>query len=438
MRTVEIIRKKRDGKELTSAEIHRLITNYCAGCIPDYQMAAFCAAVYFRGMNSSETLELTRAMASSGHGVDLRLVDGPVADKHSTGGVGDTTTLVVAPLVAAAGVPVAKMSGGALGHTGGTIDKLRAIDGLQTSLTAEQLASAVRKTGLAIAAQTEGLVPADEKLYRLRHATATVESPALIASSIMSKKLAGGADVLLLDVKTGGGALLTDHCRSVRLAELMVDIAAGAGLRAKAVISDMSQPLGRAVGNSLEVAEAIATLSGEGPPDLQKLSVHLAGCMLSLAGAADDGRAGRRKIDRLLHGGHGLQKFAEFVENQGGNPAIAENPSLLCTAEKRMAVRSPDGGYIASVNARTIGESAAALARRGGGQLDLSAAIVLSARVGDRMQRGQRLATLHFNQPLLADPGEIRRRVGSAFVIGDEPADPPPLIHNILGPQANN
>jgi len=432
MRTVELIRKKRDGKSLNTDEIRHLIEGYCAGTIPDVQMAAFASAVYFRGMTSRETLDLTKAMASSGERVDLSPIGRPVADKHSTGGVGDTTTLVAAPLVAAAGVPVAKMSGGALGHTGGTIDKLSCIPRLHTDLPAAQLVAAVRKTNIAIAAQTEDLVPADEKLYRLRHATATVESLPLIASSIMSKKLAGGADVLVLDVKTGGGALLPERPQAVQLGQLMVDIAAGAGVRTAAVLSDMSQPLGRAVGNSLEVREAIATLSGEGPADLEELSLVLGGHMLALAGAAPNASAGRGRLARLLADGYGLQKFARFVDNQGGDPAIVEDPSLLPAAAHRIRVASPKTGYITAVDARTIGEIASTLARCADGTTDLAAGVVVKGKAGERVQQGQPLVWLHTGDPQPADLEQIIDRVGQAFVIEKSPVGAPPLIHEVL------
>ena len=319
MRAYDIILKKRGGGELTTGEINFLMEGYTAGTIPDYQLSAFAMAVCFQGMTERETLDLTLAMAASGDTVSLKAIPGMKVDKHSTGGVGDSTTLVLAPLVAAAGVPVAKMSGRGLGHTGGTLDKLESIPGFRSSLSIAEMVNAVQRSGIAIVGQTVNLVPADRKLYALRDVTATVDSPPLIASSIMSKKLAAGADAFVLDVKTGDGAFLKTPEQSFALAEMMVKIGAGAGRKTAAVITNMDQPLGRAVGSALEVEEAILTLQGQGPPDLEELCGVLGGWMLCLAGKASSPREGEAKLKRVIESGAALDKFREMIRTQGGD-----------------------------------------------------------------------------------------------------------------------
>ena len=319
MRVYDLIWKKREGGELTTAEIDFLISGFVNGSIPEYQMSAWCMAVYFQGMSFAEATALTVSMANSGETLDLSEVSGIKVDKHSTGGVGDKTSLVLLPLVAACGVPVAKMSGRGLGHTGGTIDKLEAIKGFQTNLTQEKFLRQVGEIGIAVAGQTANLVPADKKLYALRDLTATIESIPLIASSIVAKKLAAGADAVVLDVKCGSGAFMRDYQAARKLAETMVEIGNRAGRKFKAIISDMNQPLGMAIGNSLEVVEAINTLKGEGPADLLELCLVLGGYMLWLAERAPSFESGKDLILRALESGRGLEKLRELLIAQGGD-----------------------------------------------------------------------------------------------------------------------
>jgi pyrimidine-nucleoside phosphorylase len=355
MRVYDLIWKKREGGELTGEEIAFLIRGFVAGTIPDYQMSALCMAIFFRGMTFAECTALTLEMAQSGEVVDLSSIPGIKVDKHSTGGVGDKTSLVLLPLVAAAGVPVAKMSGRGLGHTGGTIDKLEAIPGFKTSLPRTEFLNQVARIGVALVGQSGNLVPADKKLYALRDLTATVESIPLIASSIVSKKLAAGADAVLLDVKYGAGAFIREFEQAVKLAETMVEIGNRSGRKFKAVLTNMNLPLGFAVGNSLEVQEAIATLKGQGPADLTELCIVLGGHMLWLAGAAAFPEQGSETMSRILKSGAALAKFREFVSAQGGDPEIIEHPSLLPTAPVIQPVLAAADGWVESVTCREIG-----------------------------------------------------------------------------------
>ena len=327
MRMVDLIEKKRDGHELSAEEIEFIIQGYTKDEIPDYQVSAWAMSVFFRDMTDRERADLTMAMVSSGDSIDLSDIAGVKVDKHSTGGVGDTTTLVLAPLVAAAGVPVAKMSGRGLGHTGGTIDKLEAISGFHVELTKEQFTQLVNESNIAVVGQSGNLTPADKKLYALRDVTATVNSIPLIASSIMSKKIAAGADAIVLDVKTGAGAFMKDEAEARELASAMVAIGNNVGRKTMAVISDMSQPLGYAIGNALEVKEAIDTLKGEGPADLLELCLALGSQMVYLGGAAPSLEAAEQKLLDLIASGEALAKFKEFVTNQGGDAAVADDPS---------------------------------------------------------------------------------------------------------------
>lgn len=398
MRVYDLIWKKREGGELTAEEIAFLVRGYVAGDIPDYQMSAFCMAVFFRGMSFAECAALTMEMAQSGEMVDLSSIPGVKVDKHSTGGVGDKTSLVLLPLVAAAGIPVAKMSGRGLGHTGGTIDKLEAIPGFQTNLPRAEFLSQVARIGVALVGQSGNLVPADKKLYALRDLTATVESIPLIAGSIVSKKLAAGADAVLLDVKYGDGAFMRDFEQAVKLAETMVEIGNRAGRKFKAVITNMNQPLGFSVGNSLEVQEAVATLKGDGPADLTELCTVLGGYMLWLAGKTALPEQGMEIINQALKSGRALAKFREFVAAQGGNPGIIDNPSLLPTAPVIQPVSAEADGWVESINCREIGLIAMKL---GAGRENLHDSIKPDVglkffiKTGDFLRKGALIAEIH-------------------------------------------
>lgn len=432
MRAVDLILKKRGGEALNREEIAYLVAGYGSGAIPDYQMAAFLMAVCFQGMSREETLELTLAMLASGDRVSLQDIPGIKVDKHSTGGVGDTTTLVLAPLVAAAGVPVAKMSGRGLGHTGGTIDKFEAIPGFRTDLTVPEMLAAVKSCGVAVVGQTGNLVPADKKMYALRDVTGTVSSLPLIASSIMSKKLASGANALLLDVKTGGGAFLKREEEAFALAKAMVEIGEGAGLKTAALITNMDEPLGWAVGNGLEIEEAILTLQGQGPPDLEELCLELGGSMLALAGRVADPDAGKAALKKLLENGSALKKLKELIVSQHGDPRVVEQLSLLPAADQKIPIPSQQSGYVARIRAEAIGRGAMLL---GAGRetkespINLTVGVVLGKKVGDPVRAGEALALLHAqgggDQCSLA---EAYKMVEAAFDISPSPVKRPKLI----------
>ena len=357
MRMYDIIQKKRDGGELTKDEISFFVKGYTNGEIPDYQASALMMAIYFNKMNYNETLELTMEMAKSGDNMDLSGIEGVKVDKHSTGGVGDKTTLVVAPLVAAAGAPVAKMSGRGLGHTGGTIDKLEAFDGFNVGMSMEKFTSSVTGIGIAISAQTGNLAPADKKLYALRDVTATVENISLIAGSIMSKKLASGADAIVLDVKSGSGAFMKDDEGAFELAQEMVSIGLGAGRDLVALITDMDQPLGKAVGNSLEVIEAIDTLKGNGPKDLEDICLHLGAHMLLLSKKVGTIDEGLQRLRDVMESGEGLEKLKELVKNQGGDPSYVDDISKFKKADIVKEVVSEHEGYVCSIKTDEIGRA---------------------------------------------------------------------------------
>ena len=400
MRMYDIIMKKRNGGVLSPEEIRFFVDGYTRGEIPDYQVSALMMAIYFQKMTEDETSELTMAMAESGDMLDLSAIHGVKVDKHSTGGVGDKTSLALTPMVAACGIPVAKMSGRGLGHTGGTIDKLESFPGFTTSLTRSQFIENVNKIGIAIMGQTADLAPADKKLYALRDVTATVDNMSLIASSIMSKKLAAGADAIVLDVKTGSGAFMKVETDARALAEEMVKIGKNAGKKTIAVISDMDQPLGYAVGNALEVREAIDTLNGKGPADFVELCLTLGGQMLIAGGRADTPQQAREMLQTAIGNGIALKKFAEFVEAQGGDSRAVYDPQLLPRASLKIPIPAPSSGYIDHITCDQVGICSLLL---GGGRetkesnIDLSVGLVLCKKAGDPVKQGEPLAILHAN-----------------------------------------
>lgn len=433
MRMYDLIQKKRDGHSLSKEEIAYMIKGYTQGTIPDYQMSAMMMAIYFQGMTEAETLNLTMEMAHSGDMLDLSEIRGIKVDKHSTGGVGDKTSLALTPMVAACGVSVAKMSGRGLGHTGGTIDKLESFEGFSTSLTSEQFISQVNHIGVAIMGQTADLAPADKKLYALRDVTATVDQMSLIASSIMSKKLAAGADAIVLDVKTGSGAFMKKEEDAIALAKEMVRIGKGAGRAMTAVITDMDQPLGYAVGNALEVREAIDTLRGEGPEDFTELCMTLGTYMLIAAKKAENEKVARNMLEHAVRSGAALDKLAEFVKAQGGNEEQVYHPELLPRAEIIEPVPAPKSGYISRIACDEVGVCSLLL---GGGRetkedvIDLSVGIVLTAKKGDYVKEGEPIAMMHANDK--AKCAEAVKRYLSAVSISEEPPGKSVLIKEII------
>lgn len=433
MNMVDIITKKRDGGELSPEEIHFFIDNYVKGSIPDYQASALLMAIYFRGLSRSETFALTEAMEFSGDVEDLSDLPGVKVDKHSTGGVGDKTTLVVAPVAAAAGVTVAKMSGRGLGFTGGTADKLEAIPGFRTRLEPEEFRKQLEELGLAVITQTGSITPADKKIYALRDVTGTVESPGLIASSIMSKKLAAGSDGIVLDVKCGSGALLKDLAEAENLAELMIDIGRNAGRKMVAVISDMSQPLGQAVGNALEVEEAIQVLKGGGPEDLRQLCLELSGEMIWIGGRAESFQEGKETAEQVLSDGRALEKFREMVRRQGGDEHIIEEPERMGSSRYSRDVLAGRAGFVAETAAQEIGRASQHLGAgrlRKEDEIDFTAGIRMHVRIGDAVQEGDVLATLYGADSRRLEEAETILEV--AIRISSEPAAPPKLIKKII------
>ncbi|OKO90513.1 pyrimidine-nucleoside phosphorylase [Geobacillus proteiniphilus] len=432
MRMVDLIAKKRDGKALTKEEIEWIIRGYTNGDIPDYQMSALAMAIYFRGMTEEETAALTMAMVHSGEMLDLSSIRGVKVDKHSTGGVGDTTTLVLGPLVASVGVPVAKMSGRGLGHTGGTIDKLESVPGFHVEISKDEFIRLVNVNRIAIIGQTGDLTPADKKLYALRDVTATVNSIPLIASSIMSKKIAAGADAIVLDVKTGAGAFMKELDEARRLARAMVDIGKRVGRRTMAVISDMSQPLGYAVGNALEVKEAIATLKGDGPHDLTELCLTLGSHMVYLAEKAPSLDEARRLLEEAIRSGAAIAAFKTLLAAQGGDASVVDDLDKLPKAAYTSTVTAAADGYVAEMAADDIGTAAMWL---GAGRakkedtIDLAVGIVLHKKIGDRVQKGEALATIHSNRPDVLD---VKEKIEAAIQLSPQPVARPPLIYETI------
>lgn len=433
MRAVDIISAKRDGKTLTREEIEFFVQGLTRGEIPDYQVAAWAMAVYLRGMTNAETIALTLAMAHSGKVLDLSAIAPRVLDKHSSGGVGDKTTLVVAPLVASLDLPVGKMSGRGLGFSGGTLDKLEAIPGFRADLDTREFVTQLQQHGIVVSGQTHDLAPADGKLYALRDVTGTVASLPLIASSIMSKKIAAGAHIIVLDVKVGHGAFMKTTAEAVALAELMVQIGHGVGRKVAAVISDMNQPLGNAVGNALEVIEAIETLKGRGPTDFVEHCLAVGAQMLLLADAARDEAEARARLNAALADGRALQKFGEWIEGQGGTARVVDDYALLPRASIIAEAHAPREGFIAALNAEEVGLTVVDL---GGGRakkgdaIDYAVGVVFHAKVGARVARGDPLFTLHANDR--AQFEAARARLLAAIEFSDDAPAPLPLIHRIV------
>lgn len=431
MRMVDLIEKKRDGHVLSKEEIHFIIDEYTKGSIPDYQMSALLMAIYFEDMTDEEITELTLAMAHSGEVIDLSSIEGIKVDKHSTGGVGDTTTLVLAPLVAAVGVPVAKMSGRGLGFTGGTLDKLEAIPGFKIEIADEEFIRIVNESKVAVIGQSGDLAPADKKLYALRDVTATVSSIPLIASSIMSKKIAAGADAIVLDVTTGDGAFMKNIADAKRLAHTMVRIGKLADRQVMAVVSDMSQPLGEAIGNSLEVVEAIETLQGHGPADLVEMCYALGSQMVVLAKGADTLEEAREKLQEALESGAGLAKFKEMIRNQGGDETVVDQPERLLTAEYEIELPAPKAGVVTKLVANEIGVAAMLL---GAGRktkedsIDYAVGLKLHKKVGDPVAQGESLLTIYANSE---DITEVKELLYANIEIGAS-GEEPELIHDII------
>ncbi|MDO0982037.1 pyrimidine-nucleoside phosphorylase [Staphylococcus hominis] len=431
MRMVDIIEKKRDGQILTKEEIEFFIEGYANGDIPDYQASSLAMAIFFQDMNEEERAALTMAMVNSGDVIDLSKINGIKVDKHSTGGVGDTTTLVLAPLVAAVGVPVAKMSGRGLGHTGGTIDKLESIDGFHVEISEADFIKLVNENQVAVIGQTGNLTPADKKLYALRDVTGTVNSIPLIASSIMSKKIAAGADAIVLDVKTGNGAFMKTLEDAEALAHAMVSIGNNVGRNTMAIISDMSQPLGRAIGNALELKEAIDTLNGQGPEDLTELVLTLGSQMVVLAERANTLEEARQLLNEAIENGSALDKFKTFLENQGGDASVVNLPELLPTAEYQIDYKAKSSGVVSELIANEIGVASMML---GAGRqtknddIDLSVGIVLNKKVGDKVNVGESLLTIHSNRENVDD---VIKKLDESIEIKAQ-AKTPTLIHKII------
>ncbi|KGX83309.1 pyrimidine-nucleoside phosphorylase [Pontibacillus marinus] len=432
MRMYDIIAKKRDGEALTSEEINFFIEGYTNGDIPEYQASALCMAIFFQDMNDEERANITTAMVNSGETIDLSPIEGVKVDKHSTGGVGDTTTLILGPLVASLDVPVAKMSGRGLGHTGGTIDKLEAVPGFHVEIDKSEFIDLVNTNKISVIGQTGNLTPADKKLYGLRDVTATVNSIPLIASSIMSKKIAAGADAIVLDVKTGAGAFMKSLEDSKALAEAMVTIGNKVGRNTMAVISDMNQPLGRAIGNALEVKEAIDTLKGEGPKDLTELCLTLGSQMVVLAGKANTLDEARGMLEANMKNGKALERFGTFLSSQGGNGKVVEDPTLMPQASYKVELPAKKAGYVSDIVADEIGTAAMML---GAGRatkesvIDLAVGLYLNKKVGDYVEEGESLLTIYANQE---DVNDVKEKLYENITVSDDKVEAPTLIHGSI------
>lgn len=433
MRMYDLIEKKKQGLELSKEEITFIVSGYTKGEIPDYQMSAFLMAVYFQDMTMQEIVDLTMAMADSGDTLDLSAIEGVKVDKHSTGGVGDKTSLIIGPMLASLGVPVAKMSGRGLGHTGGTIDKLESFTGFSTVLSEEAFMNQVNDIKFALVGQTANLAPADKKIYALRDVTATVNHKSLIASSIMSKKIAAGSDVIVLDVKTGSGAFMETVEEAEELARIMVDIGTMVGRKTIAVISDMNEPLGHNVGNALEVQEAIEVLNGKGEERLTELSLTLAAEMLVGVGKADDVKSARAMLEKSLEDGSALEKLAQFVERQGGDKEQVYHPENLPKATKQLGIIIEKDGYLAACNNKEVGMASLVL---GGGretkesEIDLSVGIILHKKLGDKVHAGDSLAILYGNDD--AKLQQAKERLLNAYTISDAKVEAAPLVKKVV------
>jgi pyrimidine-nucleoside phosphorylase len=435
MRAVDLIRKKRDSGEHSRDEIDFLVSGYTSGEVPDYQMAAWLMAVWIRGLNRSELAALTESMLFSGQLLNLSRIPGKKVDKHSTGGVGDKTSLIIAPVVAAAGLTVPMISGRGLGHTGGTLDKLESIPGFNVNLPLDEFYGVLRECGMGLIGQTAEIAPADKKIYALRDATSTVENVGLICASIMSKKLAEGIDALVLDVKTGSGAFMKHEKDSVLLAELMVETGQRMGKKVVALITDMNQPLGRTAGHANEVAECIDVLTGGGPPDLLELSIELSAWMFFLCDRTKSVDDGRLLSKAMIASGQAKEKFKQVIRLQGGDERVVDDPQLLPQARSHAVVVSPSAGFITSTNCEQFGT---ALATLGGGRekkedtIDHAIGLEFHKRIGDRVEKGEPLATIHYNSG--AALAEAQNLIASSYKIGDAASSEKiPLIRRILG-----
>ena len=433
MRMYDIIDNKKRGKVLSKEEIEFVVEGYTKGSIPDYQMSALLMAIYFKGMNTEETSLLTLAMASSGSVMDLSNIEGIKVDKHSTGGVGDKTTIVLGPLVAAAGVKVAKMSGRGLGHTGGTIDKLEAIKGFQVELSMEQFIENVNKHHISVVSQSGNLAPADKKIYALRDVTATVDQISLIASSIMSKKIASGAEAIVLDVKCGSGAFMKTIDEATDLAKAMVDIGNNVGRKTVALVTDMNQPLGKAVGNALEVIEAIETLKGNGPEDLTQLTITLASHMLVLGKVSDTLQEAENKVWEIIKSGKAIEKLKEWIISQGGEADAVDHYDLLGQAKYSKQIMLEKEGYVHAIEAEQVGKAALLL---GAGRetktspIDLSVGLIIHKKIGDFVQKGEAVATIYYGD--LSHVEEAEKTLSEAYVIHDGLSHSPELIYKLI------